>query len=191
MHVLIVDDDEDFANTAATVLRAEGHEVQIELDTEEGRQSMENRCPDLVILDVMFPEDASAGFDLARVIRHEEGKLKDVRTQIDEIYGKIRKYEAERRGSEEQERRDQQKEDEKERVDAAIEKMQSGKRLTFDEFILAQRSVADDKKTKKRRFKKASEDVVKVVTDDSSTAEPEVVEAEEDTEAIAEDSSEE
>lgn len=77
-YLLIVDDDEDFANTAAAVLRAAGHEVGIELDTEEGRQSMQNRCPDLVILDVMFPEDASAGFDLARVIRREEGKLKDV-----------------------------------------------------------------------------------------------------------------
>ncbi len=77
-YVLIVDDDEDFANTAAAVLRTDGHEVRIELDTEEGRQSMEQRCPDLLILDVMFPEDASAGFNLARVIRHEEGTLKDV-----------------------------------------------------------------------------------------------------------------
>lgn len=77
-YLLIVDDDEDFASTAATVLRKEGHEVEIKLDTQEGLESMEARCPDLVVLDVMFPEDASAGFDLARAIRHEHGTLKDV-----------------------------------------------------------------------------------------------------------------
>lgn len=77
-YVLIVDDDEDFAHTAAVVLRQEGHDVQIELDTGDASQSMQNRCPDLVVLDVMFPEDASAGFELARSIRHDSGNLKDV-----------------------------------------------------------------------------------------------------------------
>ena len=77
-YLLIVDDDEDFANTTATVLRKEGHDVQIELDTEEAVQSMENKPPDLAILDVMFPEDASAGFELARFMRHESEKLKDI-----------------------------------------------------------------------------------------------------------------
>jgi len=77
-YLLIVDDDEDFADTAATVLRREGHDVHIELDTGDAVKSMEEKCPDLVILDVMFPESAHAGFDLARLIRHESGKLKDV-----------------------------------------------------------------------------------------------------------------
>ncbi|NHJ13825.1 MAG: hypothetical protein EAX95_09110 [Candidatus Thorarchaeota archaeon] len=84
-------------------------------------------------------------------VKEGEAKLKEVRTQIDDIYGKIRKYQSERKGAEEKERRDQQREDQQERVDAAVEKLQSGKRLTFDEFILAQRSVSDDKKPKKRR----------------------------------------
>lgn len=77
-YLLIVDDDEDFANTAAIVLRKIGHDVQIELDTDDAVKSMENKLPDLVILDVMFPEDASAGFELARFMRHESEKLKDV-----------------------------------------------------------------------------------------------------------------
>ena len=76
-YLLIVDDDEDFASTAATVLRKEGHNVQIELDTDDAVQSMENKLPDLVILDVMFPEDASAGFELARFMRHNE-RLKGI-----------------------------------------------------------------------------------------------------------------
>ena len=76
-YLLIVDDDEDFASTTATVLRKEGHDVQIELDTDDAAQSMENKLPDLVILDVMFPEDASAGFEFARFMRHQE-RLKGI-----------------------------------------------------------------------------------------------------------------
>jgi len=77
-YVLIVDDDEDFAHTAAVVLRQQGHDVQIELDPDRASQSMENKRPDLVVLDVMFPEDASAGFDLARSMRHKSESLRNV-----------------------------------------------------------------------------------------------------------------
>jgi CheY-like chemotaxis protein len=77
-YILIVDDDEDFAHTAAIVLRQEGHNVQIELDTGDALESMQNKLPDLVVLDVMFPEDASAGFELARSMRHKNQNLKDV-----------------------------------------------------------------------------------------------------------------
>jgi len=77
-YLLIVDDDEDFASTTATVLRKEGYDVQIELDIDNAVKSMENKPPDLAILDVMFPEDASAGFKLARFMRHENEKLKDI-----------------------------------------------------------------------------------------------------------------
>ena len=75
-YILIVDDDEDFAQTTATVLRKEGHEVQIELDTDDGMQSMQKKTPDLAVLDVMFPENISAGFELARFMRHESEHLK-------------------------------------------------------------------------------------------------------------------
>ena len=77
-YLLIVDDDEDFASTVAIVLRKEGHDVQIELDTSDAAQSMESNPPDLVVLDVMFPEDASAGFELARSMRHQNEKLKNI-----------------------------------------------------------------------------------------------------------------
>ncbi len=76
-YLLIVDDDEDFASTTAMVLRKEGHDVQIELDTDDAAKSMENKLPDLVVLDVMFPEDASAGFEFARFMRHQE-RLKGI-----------------------------------------------------------------------------------------------------------------
>jgi DNA-binding response OmpR family regulator len=77
-YLLIVDDDEDFASAAATMLRKAGHEVHVELDTDDAVKNMEERRPDLVILDVMFPEDASGGFELARTIRHYNEKLKGI-----------------------------------------------------------------------------------------------------------------
>jgi two-component system OmpR family response regulator len=68
-YVLIVDDDEDFAHAACKVLEDAGHEVHAEPNTHSALQSMAQRTPDLAILDVMFPESSSAGFDLALRIR--------------------------------------------------------------------------------------------------------------------------
>jgi two-component system OmpR family response regulator len=77
-YVMVVDDDEDFAGAAAQVLRSAGHEVRIELTTHNVVRSMLERRPDLVILDVMFPEDSSAGFELARAIQQGDEKLRGV-----------------------------------------------------------------------------------------------------------------
>ena len=77
-YLLIVDDDEDFASAAAEAMRDAGHEVEIELDTRDAVTSMEKRRPDLVILDVMFPENSSAGFELARTMQHYSPKLKGI-----------------------------------------------------------------------------------------------------------------
>ena len=67
-YVIIVDDDEAFATAAAIVLRGEGHEVATKQDTSAAMTAMQSRPPDLVVLDVMFPEDDFAGFDLARAM---------------------------------------------------------------------------------------------------------------------------
>ncbi len=77
-YVMIVDDDEDMTNAVATVLQDAGHEVGIEPDTDKAVARMEERRPDLVILDVMFPSDKTAGFTLARAIRHHNEKLKGI-----------------------------------------------------------------------------------------------------------------
>ena len=77
-YLMIVDDDEDFAAAAATVLGSAGHEVEVQLDPDAAMENMANRCPDLVILDVMFPEDASAGFEAARTIRRSDQELSKV-----------------------------------------------------------------------------------------------------------------
>ena len=77
-YVMVVDDDDDFASAAATVLRSAGHTVEVRLDTRSAAQAMKENRPDLVVLDVMFPEDSSAGFELARKIRRCDGDIKDV-----------------------------------------------------------------------------------------------------------------
>ncbi|MFQ5831722.1 MAG: coiled-coil protein [Candidatus Thorarchaeota archaeon] len=92
-------------------------------------------------------------------VKEGEAKLKEVRDEIDDTYGKIRKHESEQRDNARSEKREIQKAQEQERQDAAVEKLQAGKRLTFDEFILAQRGVADDKKqSRKRRDRDESAD---------------------------------
>jgi CheY-like chemotaxis protein len=77
-YLLIVDDDEDFATAVATVLRGKGHDVRIELDLSAAIRSMTDRRPDLLLLDVMFPEDSTGGFELARTMRLRHERLKDV-----------------------------------------------------------------------------------------------------------------
>ena len=77
-YVMIVDDDEAMGDAVAAMLQDAGHEVGIELEITKAVTSMETRRPDLVILDVMFPNDETAGFTLARAMRHHNEKLKGI-----------------------------------------------------------------------------------------------------------------
>lgn len=54
-NVLIVDDDADAADALAQIMRGEGHEVRVGFDGAEGFRLIEERCPDLVLLDVEMP----------------------------------------------------------------------------------------------------------------------------------------
>ena len=73
-YVLVVDDDEDIAKAEAIVLEKAGHEVRVELSIDGAVESIRARKPDLMVLDVMFPENASAGFDLARKMKDYLGE---------------------------------------------------------------------------------------------------------------------
>src|SRR5512132_941949 len=74
-YLLIVDDDPDFASSVATVCQSLGHEVLTVHTIQQARASLEQRRPDGLVLDVMFPEDPSAGCGLAREIRGRLGGL--------------------------------------------------------------------------------------------------------------------
>ncbi len=77
-YVMVVEDDEDMANAVATMLQNAGHEVGIELDHKKAVTCMKERRPDLVILDVMFPGEKTAGLTLARTMRLHNERLKDI-----------------------------------------------------------------------------------------------------------------
>ena len=74
-YVLIVDDDEDFSSAVAAVLRDAGHETAVLGEPDGVMASLKKRLPDAVVLDVMFPEDPVAGFDLGRAVRRAYREL--------------------------------------------------------------------------------------------------------------------
>jgi CheY-like chemotaxis protein len=74
-YLLIVDDDPDFASSVATVCQSLDHEVLTVEKTRDALTRIEQRRPDGILLDVMFPEDPSAGFQLAREICRRFGRI--------------------------------------------------------------------------------------------------------------------
>jgi CheY-like chemotaxis protein len=53
--LLVVDDDEDVAETLADILRDEGHVVRTACDGSQGLERLAERLPDAVLLDVEMP----------------------------------------------------------------------------------------------------------------------------------------
>ena len=53
--LLIIDDDVDSADALADILRAEGHEVRVGFNGQEGLSLVHERTPALVLLDVEMP----------------------------------------------------------------------------------------------------------------------------------------
>jgi CheY-like chemotaxis protein len=76
--ILIVDDDEDFVYSVETVLKKDGYEIEIQNTAKNVPEVIKKVKPDLLILDVMFPENQSAGFNVARAIRNSSGEHKEI-----------------------------------------------------------------------------------------------------------------
>jgi DNA-binding response OmpR family regulator len=72
-YIMIVDDDKDLAGAIQEVLVDDGHEAATWGSTDAALKAMAQRLPDLVILDIMFPENHSAGFEAAREIARTFG----------------------------------------------------------------------------------------------------------------------
>lgn len=70
--VYIIDDDRNIVESMRIVLQAHGYEVQAQYDETGVVANLVQKKPDIVILDVMFPENESAGFDIAREIRGDQ-----------------------------------------------------------------------------------------------------------------------
>lgn len=68
--IYIVEDDADIAEILRHNLAQEGFEVAIYVDGDEALHAIQDRAPDLVLLDLMLP--GRSGLEIARVLRRQE-----------------------------------------------------------------------------------------------------------------------
>lgn len=62
--ILVIDDDRDLVDTLRIVLESRSYDVRVAYDGKEGFRRVQEKHPDLIILDVMMTTDTE-GFDLA------------------------------------------------------------------------------------------------------------------------------
>lgn len=70
--IYIIDDDRDIVESITMVLEPNGYEVVAQYDDENVIENVFKHNPDLIILDVIFPENSSAGFDIARDLKRND-----------------------------------------------------------------------------------------------------------------------
>lgn len=68
-NILIIDDDEDIVETVSLLLENEGFNLASADNVEDGLEMIRNNPPDLVLLDIMFPEKKTRGFEAAAEIK--------------------------------------------------------------------------------------------------------------------------
>ena len=66
--ILIIDDDPDVVESLTLVLEGNGHQVAARFTTANLMAAVKEVHPDLIILDVIFPDDDQAGFKAARLL---------------------------------------------------------------------------------------------------------------------------
>jgi len=74
--VYVVDDDKDIVEYITTILDKEGYQTKCQHDEKNVVENVKAYAPDVIILDVMFPEDESAGFTIARNLRADDAIAK-------------------------------------------------------------------------------------------------------------------
>ncbi len=65
--VLVVDDEPNIVLSLEFLMKQAGYEVRVARDGEAALQAIEDRAPDLVLLDVMLPK--RDGYDVCQAIR--------------------------------------------------------------------------------------------------------------------------
>ena len=76
-NILVVDDDMDIIDSLKMILEANGHQVSLKTDTDNLVETVRQSLPDLIILDIIFPENPNAGFAAARNL-HKVERVKDI-----------------------------------------------------------------------------------------------------------------
>jgi CheY-like chemotaxis protein len=75
--ILIVDDDLDIIDSLKMILEANGHQIAVKTDTDNLVATVMQTSPDLIILDIIFPENSNAGFAAAREL-HKIDSIKNI-----------------------------------------------------------------------------------------------------------------
>lgn len=75
--IYIIDDDRDIVDAMTMVLESEDHEIAFQNDEDDVVENVSDFGADLIILDVIFPENDGAGFEIARKLKHDE-KTKNI-----------------------------------------------------------------------------------------------------------------
>ena len=73
-YVLVVDDNRDWADSLAIILRAEGYTVHAVYDGRAALEVSSTVLPDIVILDIGLPN--LSGYDVAKVFRRHPEKTR-------------------------------------------------------------------------------------------------------------------
>jgi CheY-like chemotaxis protein len=75
--ILVVDDDNDIIEILSTILKPQGYEVETLSSAKNVVDKALEFKPDVIVLDIMFPENPSEGFDIARDLKRRD-ELKKV-----------------------------------------------------------------------------------------------------------------
>lgn len=76
-YIMVVDDDADISAALEIVLSNSGYEVVVENQTASAWETLAERTPDLMVLDVMFPGNSSEGFEFAQKVKGD-GRFRDL-----------------------------------------------------------------------------------------------------------------
>jgi DNA-binding NtrC family response regulator len=69
--ILIIDDDQDILETMQALLEYEGFEIRSVDNVEEGMEVIGDYSPNVILLDIMFPEKKTRGFEAAGEIKEK------------------------------------------------------------------------------------------------------------------------
>jgi CheY-like chemotaxis protein len=73
--ILIIDDDLDILETMGSLLEYEGFEIHSADTVQKGMELIDSIGPDLILLDVMFPEKKTRGFEATAEIKAKHPKI--------------------------------------------------------------------------------------------------------------------
>lgn len=72
--IYIVDDDEDASRYFDVILKSAGYKTKVFLRLDEFHKTLSEKVPDLIIMDIVFPEGHLAGIDAINRVESELGK---------------------------------------------------------------------------------------------------------------------